>query len=236
VALSRRLELFFSGYLPQRLRDCFPTTYTVCAGSKELLLIGPWWQMVQLAADLNSRFRLYTGDNPNITLSAGLALMKANHFLPGAVREAEERLARAKFGDTYQAGYNRVCLIDEQPISWERLSSAIQGSEKLSSWLRTSRGLITTAVLYRLLYFADQRHRVEREMDMVCATWRARWGYYLAHQLRDRLPDRLKDEIINHFNRLLGLDKNMQKIAKAGEWQPAHLRIPVSIALYRNHS
>ncbi len=75
--LSRMMDLYFTGYLKGLLHREFRDTYTVYAGGDDLMLIGPWRQTLHLTARINETFRDYTGHNPNITLSAGLTLMKA---------------------------------------------------------------------------------------------------------------------------------------------------------------
>lgn len=115
ASLSRMMDLFFTGYLQERLRLNYPHTYTVYAGGDDLLLLGPWREMVILASDMREQFRYYVGGNPNITLSAGLALCKANQPLNRTVIEAEERLEYAKM-----MGRDRVCLLDRQPVLWSQ--------------------------------------------------------------------------------------------------------------------
>ena len=71
------LDLFFTGYLQSDCAGNYPQTYTVYAGGDDLLLIGPWRQMIVLATDLREQFRRYVGGNSNITLSAGLAPLQS---------------------------------------------------------------------------------------------------------------------------------------------------------------
>jgi len=229
ASLSRMLDLFFTGYLQERLRRDYPQTYTVYAGGDDLLLIGPWRQMIVLATDLREQFRHYVGGNPNITLSAGLALCKANQPLNRTVREAEERLEQAK-----DAGRDRVGLLDEQPVSWNDWPALLRQAETLNEWLRA--GWLNTALVYKVLHFAEERCRAEQpdergNLSLVHANWRARWAYHLARNVRDSkvIPDSEKKTVMTVLNQLLGLDADIRKQA---EWVTP--RIPVSIALYRN--
>jgi CRISPR-associated protein Csm1 len=144
---------------------------------------------------------------------------------------AEERLERAK-----HAGRDRVCLIDQQPIAWNEFPRRLADAEILNDWLRDDwlRGkLVSTATIYKILYFAEQRRRAEQEMNLECANWRARWGYHLARNVRDnrQIPDSRKTEVMVMLNRLLGLDERIQAQA---DWSSPH--IAVSIALYRNRT
>ena len=229
ASLSRMLDLFFTGYLQERLRRDYPHTYTVYAGGDDLLLIGPWRQMMALATDLREQFRRYVGGNPNITLSAGLALCKASQPLNRTVREAEERLEQAK-----DAGRDRVGLLDEQPVTWDQLPALLRQAETLNEWLRA--GWLNTALVYKVLHFAEKRRRAEQpdergNLSLVHANWRARWAYHLARNVRDSrvIPEPEKKTVMTVLNQLLGLDAD---IRKQTEWVTP--RIPVSIALYRN--
>jgi CRISPR-associated protein Csm1 len=229
ASLSRMLDLFFTGYLQERLRRDYPQTYTVYAGGDDLLLIGPWRQTINLATDLRVEFRRYVGGNPNITLSAGLALCKANQPLNRTVWEAEERLERAK-----DAGRDRINLLDEQPVNWDELSPLLAKAETLSEWLRA--GWLNTALVYKLLHFAEERRRAEQpdeqgNLSLAHANWRARWAYHLARNVRDSrtIPDSERKAVMTVLNQLLGLDA---EIHKQEQWVSP--RIPVSIALYRN--
>lgn len=229
ASLSRMLDLFFTGYLQERLRRDYPHTYTVYAGGDDLLLIGPWRQTIALATDLRDRFRQYVGGNPNITLSAGLALCKANQPLNRTVWEAEERLEQAK-----DSGRDRVSLLDEQPVRWDDWPALLRQAETLNEWLRA--GWLNTALVYKVLYFADEHRRAEQpdeqgNLNLAHADWRARWAYHLARNVRDSrvIPDPEKKTVMTLLNRLLGLDADIRKQA---EWVSP--RIPVSIALYRN--
>lgn len=229
ASLSRMLDLFFTGYLQQRLRQAYPHTYTVYAGGDDLLLIGPWRQTLALATDLREQFRRYVGGNPNITLSAGVALCKANQPLNRTVREAEERLERAK-----EAGRNRLGFLDEQPVTWDEWPALLSQADALNDWLRA--GWFNTALLYKVLHFAEERRRAEQpdpqgHLSVTHANWRARWAYHLARNVRDSrvIPDTEKKTVMVLLNRLLGLDADIRRQA---EWRSP--RIPISIALYRN--
>ncbi|MFZ1494438.1 MAG: type III-A CRISPR-associated protein Cas10/Csm1 [Candidatus Competibacter denitrificans] len=230
ASLSRMMDFFFTGYLQERLRQNYSHTYTVYAGGDDLLLIGPWREMVVLAADLREQFRRYVGGNPNITLSAGLALCKANQPLNRTVAEAEDRLEHAK-----AAGRDRVCLLDRQPVLWNQLPALLRQSETLNEWLRA--GWLNTALVYKVLHFAEERRLAEQPdeqgtINMAHIDWRARWAYHLARNVRDSrvIPDADKKTVMAVLNQLLGLDANLQK--QSAEWVSP--RIPVSIALYRN--
>lgn len=236
AALSRMLDLFFTGYLQTLIRRDFPDIYTVYAGGDDLLLIGPWRQTVDFMQAMNAAFRTYTGSNPNLTLSAGLALVRANQPLNRAVWEAEERLERAKNERDpagKDIGRNRCCLIEDISHTWDELPDLLAEGRQLNDWLRA--GTVNSAHLFRLLDFGAQRERAEvpdenGSLDLAATNWRARWAYHLARNVRggQQVPSQHKAEVSELFNRLLGLSERLGKSTRRSP------RIPVSLALYRN--
>lgn len=227
AALSRMLDFFFSGYLPELLRREFRSIYTVYAGGDDTLLVGPWRQTLEMAVAVRQKFALWTGNNPNLSLSAGIELFKPQHPVGPAVRHAEDRLDDAK-----RAGRNRVSAVVGPAEEWERLKLSLERAERLHQFLQD--GSVNPSFLYRVLHFDEQRRRAEsRPMDLQAADWRARWGYYLARH-RSRLPERLRpqaQELTKFANQLLGLDVELKRADSA-----ISPRLAVTIALYRNRS
>ncbi len=235
AALSRMMDLFFTGYLYDFLQREFPSTYTVYAGGDDLLLIGPWRQTLELAAKLREKFSRWTGNNPNITLSAGVELMKANHPVTRTVRAADQRLEEAK-----DNGRNKVSAIDTMPMSWADFATQFEHAETLHGYLRS--GALSHVFVYKILEFDRERRRAEPEkpapghrqqLDLAAASWRARWGYHLARNVRDNKNlgnQEQRPEVMKFLNGLLGLDADLHRVAEA----VASPRMAVSIALYRN--
>ncbi len=260
ASLSRMLDFFFAGYLPELLRREFPSIYTVYAGGDDMLLIGPWRQTLKMAERLREQFRAWTGGNPNITFSAGIELFKPNHPVGPAVARAEERLDAAKrykdrvsaitehspprkhSAKRQQERRRREIADIEQPVPWQAFARSLEDAEQLNRWFRED--LIHAIFLHRLLYFADQRRRAEGAndgvMDLKAADWPARWGYYLARHI-ERLGEARRaqgEEIRNFANRLLGLDRDLSDRLRKPEDRSAFVspRLAVTIALLRNRS
>ncbi len=235
AGLSRSMDFFFTGQLYALLEESgtFRDTYTVYAGGDDLLLVGPWRQMLELARELRRRFAQWTGNNPNITLSAGIELMKVNHPVNRAADAAEQRLERAK-----GAGRDRICALAAEPVSWKEFEDQLDQADKLHAWL--SEGKLSQVFVHRILAFDALRRRAEADgkkraaLDLDAAAWRARWGYQLARHVRANksLTDSDKETITRTLNELLGLNEMLRR--EAGK-NPSP-RIAVSVALYRNRS
>lgn len=238
AALSRMMDFFFTGYLHHRLSAVpeFRSTYTVYAGGDDLLLIGPWRQMIALAVDIQTQFTAWTGSNPNITISAGIELMKANHPIQRAAGAAEARLERAKNGDR-----NQVCLIQSAAMAWKELRLVQAKADKLLNVLRS--GQLPTAFVYRMLHFDALRMRSEGRrsndgarsevwMDLEAAGWRSQWAYSLTRNVRDRFGrDRAREalDLMTFLNSLLGLDADLKK-----QTGTVSAEVPLTLALYRH--
>ncbi len=232
AALSRSLDFFFTGYLMHLLQERYPDTYTVYAGGDDLLLVGPWFSTIRLAKDMREQFLRWTGNNPNITISAGIELMKVNHPINRVAAAAEERLEAAKKADR-----NRISVIDRKPVSWEELNKQLQLADQLDGYLQN--GVLSSGFVYNLLSFEEDKLAAEeavgrgKGVPLAAATWRARLGYQIARHLQsDRANgDSDKSAATKLVCELLRVD---EQLTVKGRGSAA--RIPVSIALYRNRS
>lgn len=224
AGLSRMLDYFFSARLPHLLESDprFRSTYVVYAGGDDLLLIGPWRQSLELLAELQAAFARYVG-NPQITLSASLELCHPGEPLNRSVRGAEERLERAK-----NAGRNRVCAIDDEPMLWEQFRRQLTNSEQLVGHLRS--GELSQGFVYRMLAFDRDRMACQRgAADSNAASWRARWGYQLRRNLKGK--DLAASPLVQFLNSLFGLTAQLARGVS-----PPSARTAITAALYRNRS
>jgi CRISPR-associated protein Csm1 len=206
--------------LAERFRD----TYTVYAGGDDLLLIGPWLSTVKLAGELREAFREYCGDNPSLTLSAGIALVSDREPLNRSADAAEEALERAKA----RPGKDALGILGEV-LDWRDPTRGLPWVLEKQDWLcaRLRNNEVTTAFAYKLLEFLDQRGRAARG-DTAAAIWRARYRYFLARALpRDAKapPPPADPPKWLEFHALMGLDR---------EDAPPPSKAAISFALWRN--
>lgn len=127
ATFSRMLDLFFAGWVDTRLRrpfaldlngqvtrdsdgapvaNHFHDMYTVYAGGDDLLLVGPWDTAVLAAQQLQQDFRRFTNANPNLTLSAAVAVIKPRYPVAKAAQQAGRLLDEHAKGE----GRNRFHL------------------------------------------------------------------------------------------------------------------------------
>ncbi|HOV84910.1 MAG TPA: type III-A CRISPR-associated protein Cas10/Csm1 [Syntrophobacteraceae bacterium] len=225
--LSRMMDLYFTGYLKGLLHREFPDTYTVYAGGDDLLLIGPWRQTIELSSRINDTFRSYTGHNPNLTLSTGLTLLKPNHPVNRAAKEAEGFLDMAK-----DEGRNRICALIPKAITWDRYRERLRDADWIHDRMHDE-APVSTSFVYRVLELAGDAEAVTLRGDVRKAGWRARLAYLLARNIKGRGREDTQHRIIEWLERLK-LDDQFKlrgEHPNLFDW-----RLPLSIALYRNRS
>ena len=258
ATLSRMTDLFFSGWVNETLRhppqgkryDCI---YTVYSGGDDLCLVGPWDVIVDFARHMAQEFKRYVAHNPNVTLSAAVAVTKPKFPIATSARKAGELLKAAK-----NAGRNRFNLFgvitrwSEKPDDWVKLDKDLEDQldeqckhanlllddlwtwaelldDELRRWreAKPARYPVSTGFAHRLLSYAEMARRWEQEERISAEDmlYLARLAYDLGRNVvkSDAVPEETKRSL----SRLTQFDNNTRKVM-------AGMRLPITYALYRN--
>jgi len=183
ASLSRQVDWFFSGWLEWLLRTKYPDCYTVYSGGDDLLLVGPRGRMLDLARDIREGFARYT-QHPQITLSAGLAVVKPKLPLAHTVDRANDALRQAKEG-----GRNRLCLLG-QVIPWDELRPLNDTISRLTIWQPPS------SFLYHLLTCSDLWRLYRQDGVVLGLRYHALLALYLARNVDARKQPELHDWVV----------------------------------------
>jgi CRISPR-associated protein Csm1 len=213
--LSRLMDGYFSERLPWLLAREFPATYTVYAGGDDLLLVAPWRDALALALRLHEDFSAFSGGNPYLSLSAGIAFVHPKHPLALAAEEAEEALGRAKAD-----GRNRLRLFGRS-LGWEAARATLDLAEALNAEVRAE--ALPPTFLHRMRWFAARRARAEGGAARA-ADWNAKWQYH-----RARFLDRSGGEARDRLDALL-----RRALPPPGQDTQADPEVAMTIALWRN--
>lgn len=214
--LSRLIDSYFARRLPWLLEREFPATYTVYAGGDDLLLVAPWRSGLPLAVRIREDFRAFAGDNPNLSLSAGIAFIHPHHPIRLAAIGVDEMLDRAKRG-----GRDRVGLFD-RVLPWPQAQATLQLAEELHQAVLND--TLPPTFLHRMRGFAAMRRQVETQEGSADPGWAAKWAYH-----RARFLDRTRKEAKALLEALL--DRAVPPPAAASDADP---EIAMTIALWRN--
>lgn len=223
ATLSRQMNNYFSIFLPYKLKtdDRFKNIYTVFAGGDDLFLIGPWNRIIEFAGTLKEKFTEYVCRNPQITISAGVALHKPSEPVLTFAETSEKALHNSKSN-----GKDSITAFGVT-TKWNRFIKLQEIRQTLEDWLDKEQ--INNAMLFRLNELIEMKRQEEQLNnnvvhleDMECLKWRARLKYTIVRNIGKKL----KGE-----DRQRAIDEVMQ-IAKWLEEYGGALRIPLWKIIY----
>lgn len=186
ATLSRMFDGFFSSYLNVLLKDKYPYIYTEYAGGDDLLLIGPWNRIMNLAIDMRQTFKQYTCNNPDVNISAGISLMHVGEPVTNALREAEKLLDTSK-----EKGRDKISLFGVT-LDWDTYSKAIEQGKWLSKNVaKDKKSEFNPGFIYRLLQYYLMKYRVEQLKDtsdqkipIKDAKWHSQLNYDMSRNIK----------------------------------------------------
>jgi len=171
ATMSRMLDIFFTGWV-ERLARSWCDMYTVYSGGDDLLIVGAWDSVLQLAGTLNRDYHRFTGNNC-MTLSAGVLLTRPDYPVARAAPSVEEALKASK-----AAGKDRLTVLG-RTLTWADWQHVEQ------RWLqfRGETASIPTAFLRRLLELSALWDRYERNSDTTGLSFFPLLAYSVARNL-----------------------------------------------------
>jgi CRISPR-associated protein Csm1 len=183
ITLSRMLDSFFTGRLDYLLHAEFPDIYTVYSGGDDLLMLGPWEQILRFSKRVRDEFRQYTCGNPAFTLSAGIALSRPRLPVYAAIAAADSLLDKAKQQPAIGAERPKDQLAAlGDVIKWGDLE-AVQGeADRLAAWQADKK--LSMGFVRQLLDSAEQY----RQFKATGETSRLRFVSMLAYAISRNIP------------------------------------------------
>lgn len=214
ATLSRMMDTFFSGYLPIMIKKEYPYTYIVYSGGDDLLLVGPWDKLIELSKRIYDDFKKFTCFNPDITLSAGVALAQRKTPVWQMVRSAGNQLELSK-----ERGRDRLTVFNTS-FKWNKYDKLGEIAEILDNGIKNE--VISDTFVYSLLQFFPS----EPQPDDKKALSKARLTYQIARHLEkeeEETPE--KQKLRNMLIRFT---------TSEGDNLRPHMVFPISCALLKN--
>jgi len=197
AALSRMLDLFFSGYLnticsfvsPQNSqRAASGLFYILYAGGDDLFIVGPWYEVLLLAKQINEEFHAYCAENPQMSISAGYAQVKPRYPVQKFAELAKQAEQRAK-----NDGRNRLHLFN-QSVVWKGDEGLDWLLEQVEEWRKAINGKeMNRGMIYDLGRLYRSHLTAKGELKPI---WTPRLYYTLVRRLT-------KEALSRYQNRLL---------------------------------
>jgi CRISPR-associated protein Csm1 len=173
ASLSFQLSLFFEGWMKEICvtdgRDAL--VYTVYTGGDDAFILGPWDVMPALTQDIAVQFSEYTGQHPDLHLSAGMSFIGGKYPIYQAAEDAHDALDEAK----NVKGKNAFYFLGKS-WKWADFESLRQKSERLEKIVthENDGGLSgSQSVLHQLQQLA---HDAEQHTD---SKFRHVWGRWI---------------------------------------------------------
>lgn len=150
--LSSDLDQFFSRVLAdEQRRPEWSTIYTVFAGGDDLLVVGPWDVVLDYALHVQRLFRRHFSQ---LSISAGVALIKPKLSIRHAVAQAESLLDDAKTHPGARATTAKAqCTALGQTFKWPDLADIVEAGKRWTEWVRG--GIAPRGWLHQLLEVAE---------------------------------------------------------------------------------
>jgi CRISPR-associated protein Csm1 len=204
ATLSSSFDLFFAGWI-NRICEQLANTwhadqkhehplknkvnglfYIVYSGGDDLLILGPWDGIVDLAQEINNQFRKFTCENENITLSAGILFVKPHFPVQRFAQLAGKQLDRSKsIGESQdRPGLNRkdrITLFGET-VRWQENNKGFDQLLDLSKKVvdRVREDKLPRSFIHFLLRLHAQYFFKEREQKLM---WVPKFFYALARRV-----------------------------------------------------
>ncbi len=213
ATLSRSLATFFEGYLNRICEEVDPggsRVYLLYSGGDDLLAVGSWDAVLEVARQTRSRFRAYVCENPAVTLSGGTALHHEKFPLYQAAQQAGGLLEAAKAWE--RDGHKKDALnLWGQPLEWQDLDWARGWHQTIRRWLQDE-AQVRRAFVFKLARIASlyeerrrdlRRRRALSEAEVRRRVRYDRWlwtlVYYLAKERAELQQDleRLREDLVD---------------------------------------
>jgi CRISPR-associated protein Csm1 len=184
AALSRELDLFFSGWMQHTLSrsSAYRHFYTIFSGGDDLFLVGPWDQATTLATAIRRAFSAFVGHNQDITFSAGILFAKERYPVSRAAADAETLLEHSKerpWPDNPQRRRDQITILNAT-LRWDTVPVIMQEVDTV----RESLDQMTSALLYDLVEYGRLYRLWTDHQQVEGLRYKALFAYTIARNLR----------------------------------------------------
>lgn len=246
TALSRTLATFFEGRVAE-LCQHIETTYKVVnstykdrviygvyAGGDDVFLVGAWHLMPQIGALIRTEFGLLTGQHPDLTLSAGVALVSQKYPLYRAAADAHDALDNAKGYESKALDRKKdaISFLEEvypwRAADWQGFTYVQQWAITLIDAGKTHERAFPMALL-GVLMSLEMTRRIEHKADPAAKVGSYVWtGVYQLYRMRDQYKKKeqleIQQLIVSIINELQGTYfERLPALGVAARW--AHLTL-----------
>ncbi|MDR1839346.1 MAG: type III-A CRISPR-associated protein Cas10/Csm1, partial [Treponema sp.] len=227
--LSRQIHYFFTAFISgfiegsEKYRDKIyddykDKIYTVFSGGDDLCVLGAWDAVMRFARDFQKELSVFTGKNPSVTISGGIALADPKLPVRAIAAMAEDALEQAKKRKNKSDNkiIKNAVSVFGVTVSWEEYKQSLLDAEKIIEYIDND--IVSSAVVYKMIDFAN-RARDEKNGNLRDKLWVSNYRYIIMRNISEDHKDAL--DFFNKFGVYPNVNDLMEKS-----------RIAVSYALY----
>lgn len=212
-----------------------PTIYITYSGGDDILIVGPYDDLILFAKGLSHEFKRWTCKNDDISISAGVFI--AGHKFPigEAAQRADKELEKSKDREnnlklsltSAGRGKDRMTVFNET-VRWDSFEP-IKGFNALIDFAiyleqLVEGGTLSKSFVYSLLYLWRDTFGDEKELNDKIKLERKRYVPHYRYMLARGIKGNIKDEQVNRLR---------DDLAKNGVKYMPWIKIPVSWVSFR---
>lgn len=212
-----------------------PTIYITYSGGDDILIVGPYDDLILFAKGLSDEFKRWACENDDISISAGIFI--AGHKFPigEAAQRADKELEKSKDREnnlklsltSAGRGKDRMTVFNET-VRWDSFEP-IKGFKALIDFAiyleqLVEGGTLSKSFVYSLLYLWRDTFGDKKELTDKIKLERKRYVPHYRYMLARGIKGNIKDEQVNRLR---------DNLAKNGVKYMPWIKIPVSWVSFR---
>lgn len=186
ASLSSQIQFFFSAYLRDFIVKnpaCVQTMYVVYSGGDDVCIVGPWNVICSFANEFHTKFSEFTSCNPDVTLSAGIALADAHLPIGDIAKMAEDALDCSKQRSDHGTITKNSITVFDRTLTWEEYHQALEDGKKIGRLLQERS--VSTSSVYKIIDYSERAHRTQQndKFSMNDAIWSSSYRYHVTRNI-----------------------------------------------------
>lgn len=173
---SKGINNFFSLYVSRKMKEKFENSYTVFAGGDDLLIVGSYDQMIELAVFVRQEFMKFI-KTKDLSISFGIVLAKPSTPISYLAQTSEKWLEVSK----EMTGKDAISIFGET-AKWDSYLSV--RSKILDEFTKFDIDKDNTAFLYRLLELCEMSKNVCE--DVKNTMWKSKLSYSFTRNMQNK--------------------------------------------------
>lgn len=173
---SKGINNFFSLYVPRKMKEKFENSYTVFAGGDDMLIVGSYDQMIELAVFVRQEFMKFI-KTKDLSISFGIVLAKPSTPISYLAQTSEKWLEVSK----ETTGKDAISIFGET-AKWDSYLSV--RSKILDEFTKFNIDKDNTAFLYRLLELCEMSKNVCE--DVKNTMWKSKLSYSFTRNMQNK--------------------------------------------------